>query len=200
MGLFDVHMPMLYGESAEKAFLRLQEQIMASSDDQTLFAWRHTRAKTDARYGLLATSPTFFRASSRLEPYRDWQTRPPYQMTNRVLQIGLPMTELPDWKGIRYWEALDCPVPPDYENHCFLTICLEKLPGSEVQFARVMANQFGQQQGYKEVQHSYVRQQQKKMGVASPGVFPQHMISMPKRSFTRATTGRLKRSYRGVQH
>lgn len=155
----------------------------AEPDDQTLFAWRHTGAKPDARYGLLATSPTFFRASSRLEPYQDWQTRPPYQMTNRGLQIGLPMTELPDWKGIRYWAALDCPVPPDYKDHCFLAICLEKLPGSEVQFARVMANQFGQQQVYKEVQHIYVRQQQKKAGVASSGVFPQHVISMRKAVF-----------------
>lgn len=37
LGLFDEQMPMLYGEGAEKAFLRLQEEIMASSDDQSLF-------------------------------------------------------------------------------------------------------------------------------------------------------------------
>lgn len=180
MGLFDVHMPMLYGEGAEKAFLRLQEQIMASSDDQSLFAWRDADANPDARYGLLATSPTFFRDSSLLESYQDWQTRPPYQMTNRGLQIGLPMTQLLDWKGIRYWAALDCPVPPDYEDNCFLAICLEKLPGSEVQFARVMANHFGQQSCYKEVRQIYVPQQQKKAGAASSGVFPQHVLSMRK--------------------
>ncbi|KAK3317429.1 heterokaryon incompatibility protein-domain-containing protein [Cercophora scortea] len=39
LGIFDVNMPMLYGEG-EKAFLRLQEEICKSSDDHSLFAWR----------------------------------------------------------------------------------------------------------------------------------------------------------------
>ncbi|KAK0642137.1 heterokaryon incompatibility protein-domain-containing protein, partial [Cercophora newfieldiana] len=38
MGLFGVNMPMLYGEG-EKAFIRLQEEIMKISSDHTLFAW-----------------------------------------------------------------------------------------------------------------------------------------------------------------
>ncbi|KAH7064401.1 heterokaryon incompatibility protein-domain-containing protein [Paraphoma chrysanthemicola] len=38
LGLFDVNMPLLYGEGAQKAFLRLQEGIMKDSDDQSLFA------------------------------------------------------------------------------------------------------------------------------------------------------------------
>ncbi|GES61640.1 HET-domain-containing protein [Aspergillus terreus] len=38
MGLFSVNMPMLYGEG-DKAFLRLQEEIMKQSDDQSIFAW-----------------------------------------------------------------------------------------------------------------------------------------------------------------
>ncbi|MCJ1265394.1 hypothetical protein MMC22_005271 [Lobaria immixta] len=37
MSLFDVNIPMLYGE-AWKAFLRLQEEIMKHSDDHSLFA------------------------------------------------------------------------------------------------------------------------------------------------------------------
>ncbi|KAK4211988.1 HET-domain-containing protein, partial [Rhypophila decipiens] len=40
LGIFDVNMPLLYGE-AEKAFLRLQEEICRTSDDQTIFAWQH---------------------------------------------------------------------------------------------------------------------------------------------------------------
>jgi hypothetical protein len=39
MGIFDVNMPMLYGEDV-KAFARLQEEIMKTSDDHTIFAWR----------------------------------------------------------------------------------------------------------------------------------------------------------------
>ncbi|EDO64980.2 HET-domain-containing protein [Neurospora crassa] len=38
LGLFDIHMPMLYGEG-RKAFVRLQQEIMKSTDDCTLLAW-----------------------------------------------------------------------------------------------------------------------------------------------------------------
>ncbi|KAK3400743.1 heterokaryon incompatibility protein-domain-containing protein [Sordaria brevicollis] len=38
LGLFDIHMPMLYGEG-RKAFARLQQEIMKSTDDCTLLAW-----------------------------------------------------------------------------------------------------------------------------------------------------------------
>ncbi|KUJ14849.1 HET-domain-containing protein, partial [Mollisia scopiformis] len=38
LGIFDVNMPLLYGEG-EKAFFRLQEEIIKSSSDQSLFAW-----------------------------------------------------------------------------------------------------------------------------------------------------------------
>jgi hypothetical protein len=39
MGLFEVNMPMLYGEGSLKAFIRLQEEIMRANEDQSLFAW-----------------------------------------------------------------------------------------------------------------------------------------------------------------
>ncbi|KAK4143995.1 vegetative incompatibility protein HET-E-1 [Dichotomopilus funicola] len=39
LGLFEVNMPVLYGEGGDRAFLRLQEEIMKRSDDHTLFAW-----------------------------------------------------------------------------------------------------------------------------------------------------------------
>ncbi|KAL4895121.1 hypothetical protein BDV59DRAFT_160125 [Aspergillus ambiguus] len=53
MGIFSVNMPLIYGEG-EVAFIRLQEEIMRISDDDSLFAW----ASSDNRGGLLATSPT----------------------------------------------------------------------------------------------------------------------------------------------
>ncbi|PIL28867.1 hypothetical protein GSI_08913 [Ganoderma sinense ZZ0214-1] len=39
LGMFDIHMPTLYGEG-ERAFRRLQEAIMQRIPDQSLFAWR----------------------------------------------------------------------------------------------------------------------------------------------------------------
>ena len=38
MGIFDVHMPTIYGEG-KNAFRRLQEEIMRKSSDSSLFAW-----------------------------------------------------------------------------------------------------------------------------------------------------------------
>ncbi|KAI0367383.1 HET-domain-containing protein, partial [Pilatotrama ljubarskyi] len=38
MGIFDVHMPTIYGEG-RKAFIRLQQEILRAIPDQTLFAW-----------------------------------------------------------------------------------------------------------------------------------------------------------------
>ncbi|KAI0098141.1 heterokaryon incompatibility protein-domain-containing protein [Nemania sp. FL0031] len=38
IGIFNVNMPLLYGEGA-KAFIRLQEEIMKEIDDHSLYAW-----------------------------------------------------------------------------------------------------------------------------------------------------------------
>lgn len=65
MGIFDVNMPMLYGEG-EKAFLRLQEEIARKSHDQTLFAWKWAGADKEVKpkfslyRGLFAKSPKEF--------------------------------------------------------------------------------------------------------------------------------------------
>ncbi|KAI1787057.1 HET-domain-containing protein [Ganoderma leucocontextum] len=43
LGLFDIHMPALYGEG-DRAFRRLQEEIMRRIPDQSLFAWSWNNA------------------------------------------------------------------------------------------------------------------------------------------------------------
>lgn len=62
MGLFDINMPLIYGEG-QKAFIRLQEEILRQSDDHTLFAWRSTPESTirGTASGLLADHPRNFR-------------------------------------------------------------------------------------------------------------------------------------------
>lgn len=62
LGLFDVNIPLLYGEGEEKAFLRLQEAILKSTDDNSIFLWRSTERETidNPFWGLLAKSPTYF--------------------------------------------------------------------------------------------------------------------------------------------
>lgn len=38
-GILDVNMPLLYDEGGSKAFMRLQEHVLAASEDYTLFLW-----------------------------------------------------------------------------------------------------------------------------------------------------------------
>ncbi|KAK8135068.1 hypothetical protein PG984_007080 [Apiospora sp. TS-2023a] len=61
MGLFNVNMPMIYGEK-EQAFIRLQQQIIASSTDESIFAWDLGALDDldDAYSGLIAKSPACF--------------------------------------------------------------------------------------------------------------------------------------------
>jgi hypothetical protein len=61
-GLFDVHMPLLYGEGT-KAFIRLQEEILKISDDESLFAHSIPRGHIQVISSfsdLLARSPVCF--------------------------------------------------------------------------------------------------------------------------------------------
>lgn len=70
LGIFDVNMPMLYGEGS-KAFIRLQEEIMRGDDDQTLFAWKESsqNAQIPDQCGLLAPSPAAFAQTGDMVPY-----------------------------------------------------------------------------------------------------------------------------------
>jgi hypothetical protein len=69
MGVFNVNMPLLYGEGP-KAFIRLQEEILKDSTDQSIFVWHHDHPIFDknlkevrqlAISGVLATHPSQFR-------------------------------------------------------------------------------------------------------------------------------------------
>ncbi|KAI8626776.1 hypothetical protein F5Y19DRAFT_478266 [Xylariaceae sp. FL1651] len=48
LGIFDVNMPMIYGEGA-KAFLKLQEEIAKTTNDLSLFAWTSQAETRDDR-------------------------------------------------------------------------------------------------------------------------------------------------------
>ena len=60
MGLFDVYMPMIYGER-EKAFIRLQQHIIQKSRDESIFAWCTESPGNLKTYpGLFAPSPSAY--------------------------------------------------------------------------------------------------------------------------------------------
>lgn len=55
LGLFDINMPLLYGEG-DRAFVRLQELVIEMHEDYTIFAWTGDHR----RLGILASSPDDF--------------------------------------------------------------------------------------------------------------------------------------------
>lgn len=60
MGIFDVNMPLLYGEGGARAFLRLQEEILRSNEDYTIFVWVSDNQTGSA--GIFAPSVSCFRS------------------------------------------------------------------------------------------------------------------------------------------
>jgi hypothetical protein len=111
MGLFGVNMPLLYGEG-DKAFIRLQQEIMKDSDDHTLFAWQDSTAPETAYSGLLAYSPKLFSSTGDFTPLMNRESHAAYSMTNKGLSLQLPFVKM-DYKtafpeGIIFAVALDC--------------------------------------------------------------------------------------------
>jgi hypothetical protein len=75
LGLFDIQMPLLYGEGS-KAFIRLQEEILKTTDDYSLFAWCAQDATSATYRGLLARSPLEFRDCHSVEREESISTFP----------------------------------------------------------------------------------------------------------------------------
>ncbi|KAF2102615.1 HET-domain-containing protein, partial [Rhizodiscina lignyota] len=88
LGLFDVNMPLIYGER-DKAFIRLQEEIIRVSDDQSIFAH-------DQENKILATDPIYFRGGARIVKAYDKRYSPSesFTMTHRGLHIQLPLVAI----------------------------------------------------------------------------------------------------------
>ncbi|KAG7290311.1 hypothetical protein NEMBOFW57_000310 [Staphylotrichum longicolle] len=91
LGLLDINMPMLYGEG-QRAFRRLQEEIIRKSNDLSIFAWDEDAAEDTGFTALLAPSPRQFAIHQELRellptglPPRNWQ--PEYAITNNGLRI-----------------------------------------------------------------------------------------------------------------
>lgn len=93
LGLFDINMPLLYGEGM-KAFTRLQEEIIKVSNDHTIFCWSWIPSVPQIWVSLLAPSPDTFRDAGhfiRLDTYIQPNQVSIYSMTNAGLSIQLPV-------------------------------------------------------------------------------------------------------------
>ncbi|KDN66776.1 putative heterokaryon incompatibility protein [Colletotrichum sublineola] len=95
LGIFDVNMPLIYGEGPTKAFRRLQEAVIRDTDDQSVFAWGDvvegdavTAALPDRRpRPLLAESPAAFRNSGDVVPV--WNPAPSAAARVRIEHSGV---------------------------------------------------------------------------------------------------------------
>lgn len=96
LGVFSVNMPIIYGEG-EKAFQRLQLEIMKFSDDQSILAWQMISQRclpfeniwVETSNGPLATSPADFAYSGEVKMCGG--SGSPHTMTNRGLHIELKL-------------------------------------------------------------------------------------------------------------
>ena len=131
MGIFDVNMPMLYGEG-EKAFARLQEEIMKSSQDTSLFIWRDPTSSFSSYRGVLAKSPSNFQIFNSIGSIcmeRSIRTKP-FNMTNKGLMIDLPIVPRPGY------EHEFCALLSDPSSHAPM-ICIYLKKVSHDSFVRV---------------------------------------------------------------
>ncbi|CAJ2513720.1 Uu.00g018390.m01.CDS01 [Anthostomella pinea] len=99
LGLFDINMPLLYGEG-EKAFQRLQQEIMKVSTDQSIFAWEWTLETTPCEGDLsfIAPSPNCFARCGdfvQLEDRYRSIAASTFTLTNTGLSLRLSIHPMP---------------------------------------------------------------------------------------------------------
>ncbi|KAK7468917.1 hypothetical protein VKT23_003414 [Stygiomarasmius scandens] len=140
LGIFGVNMPPLYGEGLTNAFMRLQLQIINTSDDRSIFAWAAGRNDPDLdSRGLFARSPSDFRYSRNVG-MSNWNfvnKDSSFAMTNSGLRIHLPLRlASPGGDKSRFLALLHC---RDERSQRHLAVHLQNISGQR--YVRCQADQ-----------------------------------------------------------
>jgi hypothetical protein len=174
LGLFDIHVPLLYGEG-DRAFERLQEEILKRSDDLSLFLWQDEEDSEYVHRGLLARSPAEFSkftiywrfagmirtGTSRNDfHHKTWTTpKHPCWVTNIGVQLSAHLLEARDFQkpanSLDYWvKFLDNPKDDEYIFNVInfkvgprlicFYILLKRLEEDGNQFGRVLPGRISQ--------------------------------------------------------
>lgn len=130
LGIFDVHMPMQYGEGT-RAFVRLQSEILKSTNDLSLFAWSYLEESTvkeifgsekefenhdifggfaESAYGMYAPHPKCFERSGTLASCGQHAPSTAVTETNGAVYLELhliPYARSPT-SGLYYIGLLPC--------------------------------------------------------------------------------------------
>ncbi|KAM0437891.1 hypothetical protein ACHAPT_002256 [Fusarium lateritium] len=151
LGIFDVNMPLLYGEG-KRSFIRLQEAILSKEDDQSLFAWHSEPLavnegdqtwqmdSSSGFSGLLADSPASFWDNSEIELTAPLTlTSSPPTVTSKGLGVDfllLPCQDDHIGDEADFRVLLDCERTKDGQRESPV-IYLKRIWGLGDQFARV---------------------------------------------------------------
>lgn len=113
LGLFNVNMPMLYGEGI-RAFQRLQEEIIRQSDDLSILAWDHADSNDGSYSGYLARSPADFSGCGQIVRSVNYAPGKPLVIANHRLYLEVPLL----MRSTQLYARLNC----RYENDFFCDI------------------------------------------------------------------------------
>ncbi|KAK3942903.1 hypothetical protein QBC46DRAFT_379058 [Diplogelasinospora grovesii] len=140
LGIFDIHMPMLYGEGSARAFGRLQEEIMKVSDDCSLLSWGLDFDSVDGaeqhrgmyQQSALAPHPRYFKGCHSVQPVLSetpgsWQGRLSFSVTQKGLSIRMPVKMDKMYEGLAYG-ILACGIKPDYGDEAQRVAIVLMLP------------------------------------------------------------------------
>jgi hypothetical protein len=147
LGIFNVNMPILYGEG-KRAFIRLQEEIIKVSIGETLFGWYQELIEFRHGFtGALAPSPKAFTKSTNLTREIEFEEdSAPYFSTKGGLKMELPLVlykmpleievkvrngHFPSWVD-RFVGMLQC-ILKDNEGH-YVVILLKRVRVSDSAF------------------------------------------------------------------
>jgi hypothetical protein len=172
MGIFDVNMPLLYGEG-HRAFVRLQEEIMKDSADHSLFTWEEPLPLFHGMpSSIFANHPRQFAASGGIVNRRfDDKDRieEDFSSTNRGVKIKLRIRKPIDPHGVvalgevDFLAVLDCRFEEPKLENCWPGLTIRRLKGSKSQYTRLEGPEIVP------VVFGEVSDAQKQMGVLSVG-------------------------------
>lgn len=95
LGIFDVNMPLLYGEGT-RAYRRLQEEIIKQSSDESIFAWDDG---TERKRSLFAPGPYSYANCGKMIRWQSGEVNEPSRVTNLGVHLRLPLVESMDHAG-----------------------------------------------------------------------------------------------------
>lgn len=120
LGIFDINMPLLYGEGS-KSFIRLQEEIIRTSNDHTIFCWTWIDLVPPDWVSLLAPCPQTFRNSGNyVTADNHLVSKLTFKMTNAGLSITLPIVQA--WSY--YLGVLNARIRYDSEDYVARIACV----------------------------------------------------------------------------